>query len=111
VAFAFNHQLVWILERPCILALAQPTRRSVKSCDHQSNRRLSIRSRWPLLEAAILSLPVVVWQAWTFVRPGLKRSERSLAFPFIFGSLFFFALGGLFAYFILPVGLTFLQLS
>jgi sec-independent protein translocase protein TatC len=50
----------------------------------------------------------VVWQVWTFVRPGLKRSERSLAFPFIFGSLFFFALGGLFAYFILPIGLTFL---
>ncbi|MGC2296246.1 MAG: twin-arginine translocase subunit TatC [Candidatus Dormiibacterota bacterium] len=109
VAFAFNHQLVWILERPLHLALARTHspfgQRIVITSPIEG---LSIPLKVAAFGGAILALPVVVWQVWTFVRPGLKRSERNLAFPFIFGSLFFFALGGLFAYFILPIGLTFL---
>jgi sec-independent protein translocase protein TatC len=109
VAFAFNHQLIWILERPLHLALAHTDspfgQRVVITGPIEG---LTIPFKVAAVGGIILSLPVLVWQLWTFVRPGLRRSERSLAFPFIFGTLFFFALGGLFAYFILPVGLTFL---
>ncbi|HVC22939.1 MAG TPA: twin-arginine translocase subunit TatC [Candidatus Dormibacteraeota bacterium] len=109
VAFVFNHQMIWILERPLHMALRHtrsPFGQSVVITSPIEG--LSIPFKIAAAAGVILSLPITVWQIWTFVKPGLRRSERNLAFPFIFGTLFFFALGGLFAYFILPIGLTFL---
>jgi sec-independent protein translocase protein TatC len=48
-----------------------------------------------------LSTPVLLWQLWGFVAPGLYEHERKLAGPFIvFGTLAFLA-GALFCYFLL----------
>ncbi len=109
VAFVFNHQMIWILERPLHLALVHT--RSPFGQDvvvTSPIEGLSIPFKVAAAAGVILSLPITAWQAWTFVKPGLLRAERGMAFPFIFGTLFFFALGGVFAYFILPVGLAFL---
>ncbi len=54
------------------------------------------------------ALPVVLWQIWSFVVPGLTKRERRLAVPFIAASMVLFALGGLLAYVTLPKGLGFL---
>jgi sec-independent protein translocase protein TatC len=109
VAFIFNHQLILILERPLHLALAHThSPFGQKVVVTSPIEGLTIPFKVAAVGGVILSFPVLVWQIWSFVRPGLRPSERSLAFPFIFGTLFFFALGGLFAYFILPVGLAFL---
>ncbi len=109
VAFIFNHQLIWVLERPlreALLRTHSPFGQDVVVTSPIEG--LSIPIKVAAVGGLVLSLPVLVWQLWTFVRPGLRRAERSLAFPFIFGTLFFFALGGVFAYFILPIGLSFL---
>lgn len=57
----------------------------------------------------VVSWPVIIYQAWMFISPGLKKSERKYVFPFvIFGTLLFF-IGISFCYFIiLPLGLKFL---
>ena len=63
--------------------------------------------------AALVSLfvasPMVLYQFWRFVAPGLYRRERLYAIPFvIFGSLFFVG-GGAFAYYIaFPFAVNFL---
>ncbi len=45
-----------------------------------------------------LAAPVILWQLWLFISPGLYRKERRYAVPFIvFASLFFIA-GGYFGY-------------
>src|SRR5487761_517508 len=109
LAFVFNHQMIWVLERPLHLALSHthsPFGQHVVVTSPIEG--LSIPFKVAAAAGIVLSLPITVWQIWTFVKPGLRRTERHLAFPFIFGTLFFFALGGLFAYFILPVGLSFL---
>jgi sec-independent protein translocase protein TatC len=56
-----------------------------------------------------LSAPVILWQVWAFVAPGLHQHERKYAAPFvIIGSLMFLA-GGAFALFVVtPYALTFL---
>jgi len=108
-AFVFSRQLISILEQPLLLALHHthsPFGRDIVFGSPIEG--LSIPFKVAAAAGVVLSLPITVWQIWTFVRPGLLRAERNLAFPFIFGTLFFFALGGLFAYFVLPVGLTFL---
>jgi sec-independent protein translocase protein TatC len=56
----------------------------------------------------ILGLPVILWQLWKFVTPGLRANERRYAVPFVFSTVALFALGGATAYFIYPKGLTWL---
>ena len=50
-----------------------------------------------------LAAPVILWQIWQFISPGLYRKEKRYALPFIiFGALFFVA-GGYFGYrYLLP---------
>ncbi len=45
--------------------------------------------------------PVIIYQAWMFVAPGLYRRERIYAVPVVFASAACFMLGGLFGYRIL----------
>src|SRR5690606_17696840 len=53
-----------------------------------------------LLAAFILALPVVLYQAWAFVAPGLYRHEQRLALPLIASSTVLFLLGMAFCYFV-----------
>lgn len=49
------------------------------------------------------SAPLVLWQGWKFVAPGLYRSERKLAIPFVtLGTVFFIAGGAFCRYVVLP---------
>lgn len=51
-----------------------------------------------LLVGFALSLPVVFWEIWGFVSPGLYPSERRLALPFVFVSTGLFLGGAYFGY-------------
>jgi sec-independent protein translocase protein TatC len=52
-----------------------------------------------LMVAFVLALPVVLYQAWAFVAPGLYAHERRFALPMIVGSTLLFAMGMAFCYF------------
>jgi len=56
----------------------------------------------------ILASPVVLWQLWRFITPGLHRQERRYALPFIFSAVALFALGIFLAYITFPKALEFL---
>lgn len=56
----------------------------------------------------MVALPVVLWQVWRFVTPGLTQRERRLGGPFVASSVALFAGGAAFAYVIIPRGLGFL---
>jgi len=55
-----------------------------------------------------VALPVVLWQVWAFVNPGLTEGERRYAIPFVVSSTVLFFLGAAFAYWTLPKALNFL---
>src|SRR2546429_4239298 len=56
----------------------------------------------------ILSSPVILWQVWTFVAPGLHRNERRFAVGFVTSAVLLFAIGIGFAFFAMPIALRFL---
>jgi sec-independent protein translocase protein TatC len=58
-----------------------------------------------------IALPVVLYQVWRFITPGLTKRERRLAIPFVLSSFLLFVGGVAFAYWTIPRGLTFLLSS
>lgn len=59
--------------------------------------------------ALFLAMPVVLYQAWRFVAPGLYRHEKNLALPLLVSGVLMFYLGCAFAYFlVLPKVFAFL---
>ena len=55
-----------------------------------------------------LASPIVLWELWRFITPGLNKKEKRYAIPFIAASLFLFALGGAVALVTFPQALRFL---
>lgn len=53
-----------------------------------------------LVVSVFASMPVILYQFWGFVAPGLYRHEKKLIFPLLFGSTVLFFLGVAFAYFV-----------
>ena len=57
----------------------------------------------------IISLPVIFWQFWLFVSPGLYENEKKMVVPFVIFATIMFLAGSLFCYFIvIPIGFNFL---
>ena len=56
----------------------------------------------------ILAMPVILYQFWRYISPGLTPRERSAARPWVPAAMVFFALGVCVAYFILPYASGFL---
>lgn len=53
-----------------------------------------------LLVAFMIALPVVLYQAWAFIAPGLYMHEKKLVAPLVISSTILFLLGVAFCYFI-----------
>ena len=52
-----------------------------------------------LMSAFLLALPVVLWQIWGFVAPGLYMHEKKLVLPLVVSSTSLFFIGVAFCYF------------
>lgn len=53
-----------------------------------------------LVAAIFISVPVILYQFWAFVAPGLYRHERRLILPLLIASTLLFYAGAAFAYFV-----------
>ena len=53
-----------------------------------------------LFVALFIAMPVVLYQLWAFVAPGLYRKEKRFAVPLLLSSIVLFYLGISFAYFV-----------
>jgi sec-independent protein translocase protein TatC len=85
------------LARPAKLIFLKPT------------SMLMLRMEIALAAGLIASLPVIIYQLWQFIAPGLLPKERKYVTPVILLTVFCFFVGGSFAYFVMiPVVLPFL---
>lgn len=70
---------------------------------------LSLRVKISVFGGLVLSSPVLFWQIWRFVTPGLRASEKRYAIPFVIAAFFLFIFGCAVAYISLPHALSFLS--
>lgn len=52
------------------------------------------------LAGLVVALPALLWQAWSFVAPGLYANEKKLAIPFVVSGTVFFVSGALFSHYV-----------
>jgi sec-independent protein translocase protein TatC len=61
------------------------------------------------ISAIFLTIPLILYEVWKFIAPGLYRKEKRYIVPFLFSSIFLFLFGAAFAYYIiLPSGYGYL---
>ena len=68
----------------------------------------AITLRVSFVTGVILAMPMLLYQLWAFVSPGLTRAERRAVLPWIPLALLFFVMGVALAYFVLPYAMAFL---
>ncbi|HEY5023710.1 MAG TPA: twin-arginine translocase subunit TatC [Acidimicrobiales bacterium] len=69
---------------------------------------LTLRVHVAMYAGAFLASPVILWQIWRFVTPGLRSNEKRYVVPFVAASLILFSAGAWLALVSLPHALRFL---
>ena len=70
---------------------------------------LTLRVKIAIFGGLVLASPVILFEMWRFVTPGLKASERRYAIPFVFSAFVLFVAGAATAYLTLPHALGWLK--
>lgn len=68
----------------------------------------SVRMKTAVVIGLFVGGPVIFYQVWRFITPGLTRRERRYSLPFVVLSQLMFGLGVAFAYLVIPQGLRIL---
>ena len=68
----------------------------------------SVRIKVSTYAGIALAMPVILWQVWRFVTPGLYPHEKRYAVPFVASAMVLFTLGAAIAYWTMPKALAFL---
>ncbi|EAI4448404.1 twin-arginine translocase subunit TatC [Campylobacter lari] len=106
VCFSFNSYIIDILKAPVEAALPEISKQMTFV---ELQEPLFTAMKVSFFTAFLISLPVIFWQFWKFVAPGLYDNEKRLVVPFVGFASIMFALGALFCYYIvIPLAFKFL---
>jgi len=102
--YAFKEKLFYIL--------MAPLQKAMKSGDHLIYTHLPEAFftfiKTAFISGIILASPVILYQFWMFIAPGLYDREKKMLVPILFLSTLFFTGGALFGYFVVfPWGFKF----
>ena len=104
ISYGFKEILFKILVRPLVNVMAEGDHLIFTGLPEAFFTYLKVA----LLAGLMLASPVILYQFWMFVAPGLYKKERRLMGPIVLLSSFFFIAGALFGYFIVfPWGFKF----
>jgi sec-independent protein translocase protein TatC len=97
-SLVFSRSLFGFLMRPVLSALPPEGRSLIYTSGIEE---LNVLMKVGLYAGIFLATPVILWQLWGFISPGLYKHERRFAGPFVFlGSISFIA-GAAFCYLVL----------
>lgn len=67
-----------------------------------------VRIQLALMTGIALAMPVILYEVWAFVTPGLTRGERRLVWPLLLVAIVLFAAGIALGYLLIPLAINFL---
>jgi sec-independent protein translocase protein TatC len=106
VSYAFKEKLFQILTAPLVTAMEESG--NAKMIFTGLPEAFFTYLKVSLLAGIVLATPVLFYQFWMFVSPGLYRTEKKYLLPVVILSIFFFVIGASFGYFIVfPYGFQF----
>lgn len=107
-AFTLAFLFVWIFWKPLFDVLSAPLCEVLAERGQQCQLVLIRMQEGFFVSMKIglwggfgLAFPVIGYQMWRFIAPGLYRSEKSAFLPFLIASPIMFVLGGMVAYFVI----------
>ena len=68
----------------------------------------SVTMQVALMSGVALAMPIILYEIWAFVAPGLTRGERRLIWPLLGVAILLFAAGIVLGYLLIPVAINFL---
>ena len=114
VMFYFHEALLDWMVQPLNDALIEVGKKSINAANgmvttSQVGGAFFVALKVSFFAAIVTALPIILWQIWLFIAPGLYAHEKKMILPFIFGGTTMFVVGVLFAYYVVtPFGFDFL---
>jgi sec-independent protein translocase protein TatC len=96
LAWSYKEEIFRLLLAPAVHALNHGASRPLQAIAPTEIFFTYLESA--LLAGFVLALPVIFWQIWAFVAPGLYPSEKNAIVPFVLVSTLLFVSGALFGY-------------
>lgn len=104
ISLYFSKDIFHLLQRPLLTTLPEGSHFIATTPLEAWTTYLKVS----LLSGFFLSLPIIFYQLWTFIAPGLYRKEKRIALLFVVSSTLCFLGGGVFGYFVIfPLGFKF----
>ena len=105
VAFAFWEPLLQWIMVPLRESLAEGS----EVIAYKMGEQFFVAVIVSFFASLMISLPVIFYQLWSFVAPGLYENEKKMVIPFVVSATFMFTMGAAFAYFVVfPYGFQYL---
>lgn len=98
LSLAFAREIYGFLMRPVLMSLPSQSAQLIYT---SAIEELNVLMKIGLYAGVFLATPVLLWQIWGFISPGLYDNERKLAGPFIVFGTLAFVTGAAFCYFVL----------
>ena len=118
LAFVIGGITAWTQKDRLIMVITEPFIQAWKEGGHSTGAKLTYLApaarfiaeiRIAMIAGLIFALPIMLWQVWSFIAPGLYSKEKRYAAPFVIVSCGLFAGGGYFGWkFAFPLAFKFL---
>jgi sec-independent protein translocase protein TatC len=98
----------FIVSEPIIAILRDTLPEGTRVIQTTVGEAFGVRLRLALILGVAVAMPVILFQLWAFVTPGLTRHERRLVWPLLGAAVVLFAVGLGFGYLVIPIATNFL---
>lgn len=115
VTFFYNDLIQWMVEPYCeatrdldVDSSGDVLPENCQLLQTDPMEGFNVRIKTTTYGGVALAMPVLLWQIWRFIAPGLYDNEKRYAVPFVVSGMALFVLGAGLAYYTLPNALEFL---
>ena len=108
VAIALAAVAGFLLADSIIALIRRPLPEGAELIQTSVGEAFGVQIQIALMTGVALAMPVILYEIWAFVTPGLTRGERRLVWPLLIAAIILFAAGLLLGYLLIPVAIHFL---